>query len=559
MSSAHVETSSGLEANAHFHTKTFILLLAVNCVYLAQTFNLVASGSLGLSITAAVGGRSSMVWLTSVLGIMTVVLSPPVSQAADYWGRKWFLVGLTIMGCVGSIVVSRADSIGMVIAGLAVSGFSYGCQPLIHAVISEVLPRKYRSYAQATANMSIALGAICALLVGGALIQNPTAEGFRTYWYITAGVYAATALGVGLLYNPPPRELQMNLTLGQKVRRLDWIGFALLAIGLVLFCLGLSWAQNPYPWKSFNVLATFLVGLVFTAGLIIYEWRFRGDAMICIFCEGITFYCANNYFAFEVSLFYTTNPLSVGLHYSITFFAFLSSALAAGVYCWKTKSLRLPTCFAFGLILVFNILVATANKNTAVRNIWAYPLFLGAGLGIALTALMVAAQFSTPAEHIAIASGLMISVRSLGGTIGLAIYNAIFNDSLSRNLASKIAAATLPLGLPDTSLGPFIGALAANNITALGEITRGNTTIIGAGASALLDAYAVAFRNVWIAAGAFAALAVLVSIFMTDPRAEFNARIDAPVEVEAKVYTEDNVSIVKPAPHFHSILSNINV
>jgi hypothetical protein len=465
-----------------------------------------------------------MVWLTSVLGIMTVVLSPPVSQAADYWGRKWFLVGLTTMGCVGSIIVSRADSIGMVIAGLAVSGFSYGCQPLIHAVISEVLPRKYRSYAQATANMSIALGAICALLIGGALTQNPTAEGFRTYWYITAGVYAATALGVGLLYNPPPRELQTKLTFGQKVRRLDWIGFALLAIGLVLFCLGLSWAQNPFSWKSSNVLATFLVGLVFTAGLIIYEWRFRGDgmfhhglfrdrnfpiAMICIFCEGITFYCANNYFAFEVSLFYTTNPLAVGIHYSIAFFTFLSSALAAGVYCWKTKSLRLPTCFAFGLFLVFSILMATTNKDTPVRNIWAYPLFLGAGLGIALTALMVAAQFSTPAELIAIASGLMISVRSLGGTIGLAIYNAIFNSSLSRNLASKIAAATLPLGLPATSLGPFIGALAANNVTALGEITRGDTAIIGAGAGALLDAYAVAFRNVWIAAGAFAFLAVL--------------------------------------------------
>jgi hypothetical protein len=38
---------------------------------------------------------------------------------------------------------------------------------------------------------------------------------------------------------------------------------------------------------------------------------------------------------------------------------------------------------------------------------------------------------------------------------------------------------------------------------------------------------------------------------MNDPRAEFNAHIDAPVEVEAKVQTEDNVTIIEPAPHFH--------
>lgn len=153
--------------------------------------------------------------------------------------------------------------------------------------------------------------------------------------------------------------------------------------------------------------------------------------------------------------------------------------------------------------------MATANKNTPEANIWAYPLFLGAGLGIALTALMVAAQFSTLPELIAIASGLMIAVRALGGTVGLAIYNAIFNSAMSQNVASKIAAATLPLGLPETSLGPLIGALIAHNATALAEIPGADPDIIEAGNEALLDAFTIAFRNVWIAAGAFALLAII--------------------------------------------------
>lgn len=493
-------------------------------MYIAQLLNLVGSGALARDITAVVGGASDTVWLTSVLAILTVVLSPPVSQAADYWGRKWFLAGLSAMGCVGCIIVSRADSMAMVIAGFTVSGLSYGCQPLIHAVVSEVLPRKFRSYAQASTNVSIAVGAICALLIGGALTRNSNPEGFRKYWYITAGVYAASATFVVLLYNPPPRELQLKLTFHEKVRRLDWIGYALLTSGLVLFCLGLSWSQNPYPWTDGHVLATFLTGVVLTLALVVYEWRFKRDGMLhhglfrgrnfpiavfCVFCEGLSFFCANNYFAFEVSVFYTTDPLFIGLHYSIAFWVFITFAFVAGAYCWKTKTIRLPTCTAFASFLIFNILMATANQNTPEANIWGYPVFLGIGLGLALTTLMVAAQFSTPPELIAVTSGLMISVRSLGGTVGLAIYNAIFNGTLSRNLVSDIAAATLPLGLPETSLGPLIGALSVNNATALGEIPGAGPDIIAAGAGALLNVFSMAFRYVWVAAGAFALLALI--------------------------------------------------
>ena len=59
------------------------------------------------------GGSDQTVWLTSVIAITTVVLGPPVSQAADYWGRKWFLVILTSFGAVGAIIVSRATSVSI--------------------------------------------------------------------------------------------------------------------------------------------------------------------------------------------------------------------------------------------------------------------------------------------------------------------------------------------------------------------------------------------------------------------------------------------------------------
>lgn len=298
----------------------------------------------------------------------------------------------------------------------------------------------------------------------------------------------------------------------------------LLTPGLVLFCLGLSWSQNPYPWTNAHVLATFLVGLTLAISLIMYETFFKRDGMFhhglfknrnlpialaCVFVEGLAFFTANNYLPFEVSILYTSDPLRIGLHYTIAFWMFALSAVGTGIYCAKTKSVRTTTIVAFTAFLVFNILMASVQSNTPEANVWGYPVFLGLGLGLCLTSLITAAQFSTPPELIAITSGLMISVRSLGGSVGLAIYNAIFNHSLEANLAPKIAAATLPFGLPKTSLGPLISALTASDLTAVSKIPGVTPTIIGAAVSALKDAFTIAFRYVWVAAACFSAVAVM--------------------------------------------------
>lgn len=163
---------------------------------------LVGAGSHARDIAAIVGGSDKSSWIGSSVPILAVVLSCPISQAADLWGRKWFLVGLTALGGVGCIITSRANSMSMAIAGGVIAAVSFGAQPLVIAIPSEVLPRRLRPIAQATSNIIGVMGAIFGLLVGGALTRHGHPEGFRTYWYIAAGFYFASALACALLYNP---------------------------------------------------------------------------------------------------------------------------------------------------------------------------------------------------------------------------------------------------------------------------------------------------------------------------------------------------------------------
>jgi hypothetical protein len=197
----------------------------------------------------------------------------------------------------------------MAISGECITGLSYGAQSLLHAVATEVLPRKYRPYAQAADNVAVALGGLVALLVGGAMTRNGNQAGFRNYWYMSTAVYAIATALCAALYDPPPQKSQMGLTNREKLAKLDWVGYFLFTSGLFLFTMGLSWSQNPHSLSKAHILAIFIIGVALVVCFAVYETKFKTDgmfhhdlfanwnfviALVCVFVEGLSFLAANN-------------------------------------------------------------------------------------------------------------------------------------------------------------------------------------------------------------------------------------------------------------------------
>lgn len=489
------------------------------------------------------GDNSLQAWLPQAVTIVNLGLAPPVAQAADYWGRRFFLLASVVPALVGSIILSRATSMKMALAGNVLASISTASQPLLFAIASEIIPRQHRPAAQAGINGAFAIGAVTALLMGSA-VNRDYHEGWRIVWYTNIGLFAIAGLITFLFYNPPPRVLQLTLTQREKFKRLDWVGICVLPVGVTLFVVGLTWSDNPYSWTNAHILAPFLIGCVILVGLVIYEVRFKkygifhrdlftndrnfAIAIFAILVEGVTFFAANNFFPLEISVLFETDPVMVGLRFSVAFLASFTGGFIASVYCSWNKQIRWPLVASFLCFSIFNGMRNPKSKQYSQylqsarfvagmisidlgssKAVWAYTLFLGLGLGGCLTLVVVAAQFSAPPALISLSSGLLIAFRSLGASVGLPVYGAIFNSQLTKKLPADIAAEVLPLGLSPNSLPSFIAALSASNHTALATVPGVTPEIIRAGAQGLKTAYLKSFRAINITALALSIIAVI--------------------------------------------------
>lgn len=268
---------------------------------------------------------------------------------------------------------------GMAIAGQVIAGGVFSVQALTNAVASEILPRRWRPVAQGTVYVWVGIGGLTAILSGSAFVKYYS-EGWRLFWYMVTAVLAFSSLICAIFYNPAPRDLQLSLTLREKLRRLDWVGFALLTTGVVLFCIGLSWALNPYSWKDPHVLAPLIVGIVLMIALGIYEIWFEKEgifhhdlfkkdrnfalALGCIFMEGTAFFAVNQYFAFEVSVLYETDPIIIGLEFGMLFLVGITSSVLITLYSSRFKKVREPIVLFFVLSLIAFGMVPHSNVKS---------------------------------------------------------------------------------------------------------------------------------------------------------------------------------------------------
>lgn len=111
-------------------------------------------------------------------------------------------------------------------------------------------------------------------------------------------------------------------------------------------------------------------------------------------------------------------------------------------------------------------------------------------------------------QDIGLATGVLGSIRAIGGAVAQTVYVSILQNKLTFNLPALVTPAALNAGLPKSSLPQLFAGITAGNFTSVPGITP---EIIAAASAATQKAYIESFRIVFYATIPFGVLLIIFS------------------------------------------------
>jgi hypothetical protein len=116
-------------------------------------------------------------------------------------------------------------------------------------------------------------------------------------------------------------------------------------------------------------------------------------------------------------------------------------------------------------------------------------------------------------QDIGLATGVLGSIRSLGGAVAQALYVSILTNKAAKFIPENVIPAATGAGLPASSLPALFQGIALGNFTAVPGITP---SVIAATGIAVRDAYVTTFHYIFYATIPFSVLLIIACCFVPD-------------------------------------------
>ncbi|GAA6018948.1 hypothetical protein JCM10207_009210 [Rhodosporidiobolus poonsookiae] len=511
---------------------------------LQNTFISVAPAAGAYSIAGPLNGTASeRIWIVQAQGVPGIVTGPIMAIISDMYGRRYLIIGTWLLFCVAAIVAMTAQSMTAVLVGQSISGVCCGISGIMYAVAGEVMPSAYRAYSQTIVNVAASTASVLALIAMGAATHDDALNGWRWIWRTPLIINGVLLIGFACLYFPPPRTVHQHTSFMHKVKQLDWVGYFLLITGLIPLLMGLAWSSDStYGWHDAHSYVPVAIGCAGFVACLLWEWKgtktgfldhrlFQNGrnfplAMFLVAVEGSLFYLINNIYPTAVNgLWAEPGSMDANARLLPFFLVIFVVAPFMSYYVTRTKDLKWPLtagflCFAVAMI---GLAMSGLNGNMAT----AFNAVGGVGFSAPLILLMSLVQLSTPPLFIGVASALTISVRTLGGSVGYAMAEAIYGSLTNDQVPENILKAIVPLGFNPQYIGALIGFLSSGQ--GLAAIPDVNGQILGAASAAMKNTQAHGYKITWLAFLPGAVIAAIGCALLKNPKDRMNWVTDAPL------------------------------
>ncbi|CAX40418.1 transporter of the Major Facilitator Superfamily (MFS), putative [Candida dubliniensis CD36] len=414
--------------------------------------------TIGLSIISKdLNAQQSINWAGSASLLANTVCQVLFGRMSDIFGRKKIILICLMILVIGDISCSLARNgieffIFRALAGIGNGGVS----SLSMVILSDIVSLKDRGKYQGILGASVGIGNAIGPFIMGAFIKYNN-NNWRCYYYFLAPL--GFIVNIILFFclknnhkhknNHKDKKLNDVISRKEKFLNIDYMGILMATSSLTLILIPLNGGGSTYNWNSNLVIIMFTIGGLLLLGFLLIEWKFAKLPMIplelfknpslCLlylatFCFGATYFSFIYYLPYHFQIIKNKNEIDTAIFLlPLVLMQSISSIICGriisytGHYFYVVQSGYLLWLLSVGLLILWN--------KSLSDGIHILILFImGTGVGAAFQPSMVAVQANCKKSQRAVAISTRNVLRSLGGTVGIAIGSTIVSNSVLKEL-----------------------------------------------------------------------------------------------------------------------------
>jgi len=404
---------------------------------------------------------TSLQWVMNIYFLALCILATIMGRLGDLYGRRrCFYIGAGIFA-VASVVAGFSPNIDGLIFGRLLQGIGAAIVfPLGPSLLPQAFPEKERRKAIAwlgsMGGIALALGPV----LGGFIV---TYWGWRWIFFINIPIIL---LGYLFCF----KSIKESIIEKQKLQ-LDWKGMLLLAFAMGGVVLSLIHSQI-FGWHNSMTLIYLAIGVVASILLIKFERRlenplidFRDFSNLLFYAGAILCFLAGVLSA--VALFFDPLYLQIIRNQSPEVSGLFLFAIPVAVFAvaffieWLISWLGILNTIFLGLLLAFiaALLQIFFTSTTPFWYVVTAFICLGSVWAMGNTVPIIAAQAAVDPARMSVATGTMITMFNIGGSIGLAMAVVIYHVVTSRSLTQNFQAHQTQFSVDQFS---YVGKLISN-------------------------------------------------------------------------------------------------
>ncbi|KAL1981931.1 hypothetical protein VTN96DRAFT_1995 [Rasamsonia emersonii] len=347
---------------------------------------------------------------------------------------------------LGSGICGGANNGTTLIVARAIQGIgSGGVNMIVDVIISDLVPLRERGNYIAIVLIVYSIGTSLGPFVGGAIVQHST---WRWVFYINLPVGGDTLVLLFLLL----RVKSNKMTLLRKVRRIDFIGNAVIMASSVSVLYALTYGGSRYPWSDARTIVPLMLGLVGIALFMAIEgspWIREPVTPPRLFAHKMGAIVAINTLMNSILLYWVmfflpiyfqgvlqSSPARSGVQMLPIVLVAVPGAVVTVIVLSKFGRYKHLHLVGFAIVTIGLGLFSLLETSTAEWVI--FQMFAAAGSGMILNTLLPAFQAGLPESDQASATASWAFIRSFGNVWSVAIPAAIFNNRFD-DLSSRIS------------------------------------------------------------------------------------------------------------------------